>query len=200
MVTLLCFRATKEKSLILKGNSFTELSTWRNVDFLVFAINCLDSLFAPKDSIKRTDLKLAFYIISLTNKLTAFPHINLDKKIAFKVSFFAQFDCISIADTFWNYDLFLCHLICSTATFAWWTKLFYFWTLTIAWCAGCVHNKWALPHSLSTTSITRVTFLWLCSGLTSVTFASVTFNSSIILNILEKLGNNLLLSFRTLIH
>lgn len=182
MVSFLRWWSSEEKSFILKSNSLPKLSTSRDIYLFGLPINCFYGFLTAKYSVKCANFKLAFYVISLTDKFAAFSYTDFNEKIAFKISLFTKFNSVTITDSFWNYNLLFGHFIHSTTTSARWTKLFNFGSLTIAWCTCCVHNKWPLPNSLHTTSITRITLLWLCSRFAFITFTSITFYSSIIFN------------------
>lgn len=200
MVTLLRWRSSEEKSFILQSYSLSELSTCWNIKLFSFIINCLNGFFTAKYSVKSTDLKLAFYVVTFSNKFTTFSDTYFDKKISLKITFLAEFNSVTITDSFWNYNLLFGHFIRSATSSARWAKFFYFWSFTITWVARGVHYERSLPDSLHTTSIAWITFLWLSTRFAFITFTGIALNSTAIFNILLKLRKELPWLLQKLIH
>lgn len=183
MLSLL--RGTSQKeSIIWKFYLITELRSCVYIYLFFFIVNCCDCFLAAQYGIYWRNLQLCLNVVSISNKGFMPSYRNFYQKIAFEITLFTEFKCLSITNSLWKHYLLFYIFVLDTWSLASRTKLFYFHSLSHTCVASGVHYKHSLTQCLSTTSVTRMTFYWGCPRLA---FCSFTILASYLLWVFNRL-------------
>ena len=101
------------------------------------------------------------------------PNAYLYQQIPFKVPLLAQLYRVPITYPLRYHHLLFDVLVLDPASPATLAKLLYLSTFTVTRVTSSLHYEWALPHRLSPSPITRITFRWVRSRFTLAALAGL---------------------------